>query len=390
MAFIKRQIDGFTHDGRGRDIRWEKNTGGDWLAGFGVRIQPSQAKSFVLQYRAPDGRVRLKKIGSYPPLTLDQARGKAKRWLVGLMDGVDPLKPQHTQMRLKDFTTIYIEEHAKSFRAGSWKEDQRRLAKHVAPALGTRTLTSVERADVDHLHKRIGAKAPYEANRVLGLLRNLFNVAEERGLVPDGHPNPTRRVKMYPERARERYLDEGEVARLWAATSEEDPYVQAWIALGFYTGMRKMETLALRWEDVDLKKDEIHLQRTKSGRPLTLALSEEAIAVFDSIPRQANSPWVFPSSDPSTHRIDFKKPWERVRERAGLKDIRYHDLRRTTGSWLAQEGVPLEVIQKILNHSRPQVTRIYARLSDQQPRDALVKLGKKMGNVLQFPKDRVV
>jgi integrase len=384
MAFTKKKIDGLRYDGRSRDIRWEKASGDDGLPGFGVRIQPGGAKAFVLQYRSPDGRVRLKKIGSYPPMTLSEARDRARKDLVDLIDDIDPLKAQHSDMRLKKFAAIYIEQHAKPFRVGSWKEDQRRLGKHILPSLGSRSLTSIERADLDLVHKKIGRSSPVEANRVLGLMSNLFNVAEQRGFVPDGHPNPTRRIKRYPEQSRERYLDEEEVERLWTASAGEDRYFQAWIALGFLTGMRKMETLELKWADVDLVNREVHLPKTKSARPLTLPLSEEAISIFEGIPRQG-VPWVFPGPNPSTHRMDFKKQWKRVREKAALRDIKYHDLRRTTGSWLAQAGVPLEVIQKILNHSSAEVTRIYARLADKQPKDALDTLGKEMGKVLKFP-----
>ena len=84
------------------------------------------------------------------------------------------------------------------------------------------------------------------------------------------------------------------------------------------------------------------------------------------------------------HRRDIKGQWERVRERAGLEDVRLHDLRRTVGSWLAQQGTPIQVIGQILNHSHPAVTAVYARLADKQSKRAMDVLGAKMGEVLQL------
>ena len=86
-----------------------------------------------------------------------------------------------------------------------------------------------------------------------------------------------------------------------------------------------------------------------------------------------HSPWVFPSPvRPAHHLSDFKKVWQRVRSKAGLEDVNVHDLRRTTGSILAQAGVPLEHISQVLNHSNSEITRVYARLHKDNQRDALV------------------
>ena len=68
---------------------------------------------------------------------------------------------------------------------------------------------------------------------------------------------------------------------------------------------------------------------------------------------------------------DFKKPWHRIRKNAGIEDVTLHDLRRTAGTIMAQNGVALEVICSVLNHTNKEVTRIYAKMGDNQITDAL-------------------
>jgi integrase len=84
-----------------------------------------------------------------------------------------------------------------------------------------------------------------------------------------------------------------------------------------------------------------------------------------------------------SHRADFKTEWEEVRKAAGIPDVTLHDLRRTAGSYMAQAGVPLQVIGDILGHQHPSITKVYARLSDENERDALETLGEKVAGLLR-------
>jgi len=381
VALTKRQIDSFTYAGSGKDIRWD-----DQLSGFGVRIYPSGKKSFVVQYRKPGQRSsRFTTLGQYGVLTLDQARKKARRFLVDVGDGADPLDGRPpTNTTIKQFAKTYVQDYAKRAKK-TWREDERRLEKHIVPTLGSHSLIDVQRPDVARLHQKLGQGTPIEANRVLALVSHLFTKAEEWGYVPAGHPNPARGVQKNKEKARDRWLKESEVRRLMEAVSEElDPYVKAAILLYLLTGLRKNELLAARWVDVDLERQELRLPDTKSGRPHVIHLSPEATHVFRGLPRQQDCPSVFPGRF-DKHRKDIKGQWERVRQKAGLEDVRLHDLRRTVGSWLAQQGTPIQVIGKILNHSHPAVTAVYARLADEQSKQAMNVLGEKMGEVLALP-----
>lgn len=381
MALTKRQIDSFSYSGTGKDIRWDEQ-----LPGFGVRVYPSGKKSFVIQYRMPgQRRSGFKTLGQYGVLTLDQARKKARRLLADILDGADPTHDRPApDTTVKQFGKVYIQDYARVAKK-TWYDDERRLAKHIVPQLGRSILAEVRRPDVARLHQSISRSAPTEANRVLALVSHLFTKAEEWGYVPEGHPNPARGVQKNKEKPRDRWLKEDEVRRLMEAVSEEtDPYVQGAVLLYLLTGLRKIELLALRWPDIDLERMELRLPDTKSGRPHVVHLSAEAAHVFRLLPHQQGSPWVFPGRS-DDHRKDIKGQWERVRKKADLEDVRLHDLRRTVGSWLAQQGTPIQVIGKILNHSHPAVTAVYARLADEQSRQAMDVLGARMGEVLSLP-----
>ena len=229
-----------------------------------------------------------------------------------------------------------------------------------------------------------------EANRCLETVRAAWRWAETGRLLPDGAESSdmfrggkNAPVKRFRERSRDRWLRRTELDRLMTEVrKEEDAYIRAAIPLLLLTGLRKMELLRARWEDVDLDRAEIRLPDTKSGEAQVRLLPSPAVEILRGLPREHSS-WVFPSPvDRTKHRRDFKKPWERIRKAADLEDITLHDLRRTAGSYMAQAGVPLEVIQKVLGQSHPAVTRIYARLASENERDALETLAGELSDVL--------
>jgi integrase len=122
----------------------------------------------------------------------------------------------------------------------------------------------------------------------------------------------------------------------------------------------------MQWKDVNLKRGEWHIKETKNGIPQTVTLSPEVQAILSNKIRNTKPSepmtFVFPGSGKSGHLIEPKKGWKRILERAGIEDLRIHDLRRTLGSWQAKTGASLVTIGKSLNHKNQNTTAIYARL----------------------------
>ena len=382
MALTKRQIDAARYGGDGTS--WDMRPDGT-IPGLALRVYPSGTKSFVLRYRAGGPRVRFVTLGRYGVLTLEQARKKARKLLGQVADGLDPAEEKRRRrvegVTVGAFADRWLEDYAKAHRR-SWPEDARRIETRIKPALGRLPLASVTPGDVAKLHAEIGRTAKVEANRVAQLVRALYNAAAAWGAVPAGHPNPAAvsrspylggnsAVRTFRERSRERYVRPDEMPRLLKAIEqEENAEGRAVLRLLLLTGCRKTEILGARWEDVDLKRGELRLPEAKEGGR-TVRVPLEAVELLKGLPR-GTSPYLFPSrSDPEKPRGDIKRSWARVRERAGLEDVRVHDLRRTVGAWLASAGASELVIGDVLGHSDPTATRVYARIADESARAAL-------------------
>jgi len=144
-------------------------------------------------------------------------------------------------------------------------------------------------------------------------------------------------------------------------------------------GPRRGELLCARWPDVDLAARTWRLPTTKAGRPHLLPLPTPAVTILESLPSRDQADWLFPSpAAASGHLEEPKKAWQRIRDRAQVPDVRVHDLRRTLGSWLAASGYGLPLIGRVLNHTQPATTAVYARLDLEPVRQALEQTAKAM------------
>lgn len=369
MNLTKRYIDSLEYVGENnrRHVVWDNH-----LSGFGIRVYPSGRKAFILSYRV-DGRKRQLTIGNYGALTLKQGQERARRYLVEIVDGKDPLanrKKQAQAKSIKNLCALYLadaEENKKS-----WKDDKRRINNRIIPKWGSLRVTNLSRDDIKSLHTHLKRTKPYEANRMLELLSSMFSFAEQEGIIPENYPNPARKIKKAKEKKRNRWVTSEELPRLAQAISEEQSiYIKAVFWLYLLTGVRKKELLTLEWKNVDLSLKQITLPDTKSNRAHYLPLSEPAMQILRELPVIDNNPYVFTGHKENHHLVNIDKAWRRIRIRAEIKDVRLHDLRRTVGSMLAQAGNDLHLIGKVLNHSDISTTAIYARFAQDQMRTAL-------------------
>lgn len=362
--------------------------GDDEVPGFGALIYASGTKTFALRYRTRSGRQRMMKLGQYGELTVQEARDMARKEKARVLEGEDPRAEREREAAgirtVGDLAGRWLEEHAKTHRK-SWREDERRVERRIGPSLGRLPLEDLTPDRLASWHREIGRDSPVEANRCLETLRAAWKWADRHELIPEGLRDPTGRVRRFRERSRDRWLRRHELERLMEATrKEDDPHAGAAIPLLLLTGLRKGELLSARWEDVDLERGEIQLPETKSGEARVRLLPSPAVQILRDLPRYVESPFVFPSpTDPRrTHRKDIKPQWQRIRKAAGLEDVTLHDLRRTAGSFMAQAGVPLQVIQHVLGHAHPGVTKLYARLASDNERNALETLAGELRGVL--------
>lgn len=389
MRLTKRAVDAAKYTGGALGSGWTRCVvWDDDLHGFGVRVYPSGRRVFVLSYRS-GGRKRLATVGAYGPLTVEEARKKAASLLHDIGEGADPVAERREYRRavtMTEFAAQYLEQHARpKKRPASIAADERLLRLYVLPRWGTRKVTEIERADVARLHHDLRS-TPIQANRVLALLSKMFNLAEAWSLRPD-HSNPVRHVERYAERAKERYLSPAELTALGDALRSaeqdgtEDPAAILAIRLLALTGARRNEILTLPWSGVDLDRAELVLGESKTG-PKRIPLPALAVALLRAAPRVQGNPYVVPGHRAGSHFVGLQSPWERIRERAGLADVRLHDLRHTHAATGVSAGLTLPLVGKLLGHTQAVTTQRYAHLRDDPVRAAAELVGGEIANAL--------
>ena len=340
------------------------------LKGFGCKITPKGKRVYFAYYRTPDGQQRRPKIGDHDPMSCEEAREIARQWLVNARTGSDvsaKRKADREAPTMADLAERYLTEHAETKkRPRSVASDRTLLRLHILPALGRMKVATVTRADVTRLHYAM-RQTPGAANRALALLSKMFNLSEKWGLRPDGS-NSCRHVEKYAERKIERFLSPKEFARLGDVLAEAErtqtelPSAIAAVRLLAFTGCRLSEVLTLRWDWVDWERGCLRLPDSKTGQK-TLYLGAPALDVLSRIERQPDNPFVITGRNPNTHLVNLRKPWHRVRKKAGLDGVRIHDLRHSFASFGAGAGLSLPMIGKLLGHTQAQTTARYAHLA---------------------------
>ncbi len=367
------------------------------LTGFGVRVYASGSKHYVVQTRGADGPRRVT-VGRHGVISADQARRRAALMIARIKAGQDPMaEPMALELEggptVAEIAARYLDEHV-AVRCKPRTAEMYRLTigKYILPALGGTPLAKVGREDVTDLHYTL-REVPTMANRVVDSLSRLFSMAEAWGEVPEGR-NPCRTVVRYMERKRERFLTEEEFRRLGRVLAEAETegrvsaYAVAAIRLLILTGCRRNEILTLQWKDVDLDARELNLKDTKTGARL-VPLSEAAVRVLATMQRVSGSPWVIPGKKPGTHMKNVNDPWEIVRKRAELEDVRLHDLRHSFASRALALGESLPVIGKLLGHSQVETTARYAHLTRDSVRESAARISASIGADLAWDKVRV-
>ena len=350
------------------------------LPGFGIRVYASGRMIYVVQCRGPAG-IRRVSLGEHGDLTADQARRRARAAIARIKRGEDPIpgREQAAAPTVADLAQRYMEAHAAvNCNAHTRKSYRSALDNHILPALGSKPVTEVRRSDAEALHYAL-RDTPRQANRVLMVLSKMFSLGEDWGLAQAGG-NPCRFVVRYREGMRKRFLTEDEYRRVGQALCElesESPMrarAAAALRLLMLTGCRLTEILTLRWDDIDRKTGEIRLRDAKTGARMVV-LTPAALRVLTEMRPILRSPWVFTGAARDTHLASLSKPWLRVRARAGIGDVRIHDLRHSYASRALALGEGLTMIGRLLGHTDVGSTARYAHLARDAERVAVARVG---------------
>ena len=397
------------------------------LGGFGVRITANGSRSFVLDYANAHGQHRRHTIGKWPEFTAEGARVEAEELRAQIRKGGDPVEDRREQRekvltapKVKDLGDRYYNEYVLVMN----REDQHRnvrdiLNKIIYPRWEKKKADGLTTADVRALHQSM-KKTKYRANRVLSTISKMCTWGMEKGLCSQ---NPAKGVKKYNEDKRATWLDADQMERLDGAITDYGAESAELIRLLLLTGFRQREWMRARKPDFDMRhaiwtKPSHSVKENKTEQvPLGAATMTVLRRVMASAP---NCEWLFPGKKQvgkdgkpamQKYRTTIRRPWEQVLRTAGLAEerpviskntgcpvvskrtgepmkayrmkCRLHDLRHTYISWLADRGVPLAKIGKLVGHQRPETTDRYNHIADKALREATDMFGDMLTQRVQ-------
>lgn len=366
----------------------------DQIRGFIVRVNTDGTKTAMLRYRR-DGRNRALKLGVLGgEFTMHEARRKAST-ARGIVDaGGDPAREREARRAAPTFAVVaerYMAEIARPYRKASTAKGYDSLLRgHLLPALGHMKIGEIEREDMQRVHQRIGEKAPGAANRALALVSVIMTNAEHWGY-RSTRSNPCHRLAKFPERKMERFLEAEERARLDAVLAEGEAYplghpkhIGAATVLAarllLMTGARLGEIVGLRWSMVDIERSCLRLPDSKTGAK-SIPISPQTAAVLAKL-AEAMPPgdaFVCPGKREGMPLQNFRRSWISIRKRAGLADVRIHDIRHSAATDMLAAGMSLPEVALVLGHKSTQTTARYGHWADRTRRD----VGRRMGDAIE-------
>jgi integrase len=287
----------------------------------------------------------------------------------------------------REFADEFLKTHATQKK--SYARDEGALEHHLTPFFGSYRLNEIRAQVIEkYKNKRMEQydgrqKEVAESrrtisgstiNRELALLKTMLNKALEWEPL-EVSPVNWRRVKKFPENGRERFLTPGEKTRLFEKAGTASPYLKNFLILALNTGMRKGEILGLRWRDINLADGEIIIEqaRRKNKRALRMPINRVVIEVLNSMPRELE--YVFYNPETKKPVQDVRTAFESACQKAGIKDLRIHDLRHTFATTLSARGTNLPAISHLLGHSSISMTAKYITQVSESMRKAVDALG---------------
>ncbi|WCL54400.1 tyrosine-type recombinase/integrase [Gimibacter soli] len=375
----------------------------DEVKGFGVRVWPSEKRTFFFQYR-PRGFRQIKKItlGHHGKVTAEEARRQAKTYAGQVSAGGDPAadiamkqKEKAQQVLLADFCDRYLEAADKGLilgRSGKPKKestlkiDRGRVAQHIKPLLGKISVKDISQADISKFIKDVTVGKTAKdvesgnlrgrtvvkggagtATRTVGLLGSIMSYAVSEGLIAY---NPVTGVKKPAYVKRTTRLTKKEYLKLGNGLEksewEGDTY-QAILAVRLFalTGCRKAEIINLKWDEVDFTNRCLRLGDSKTGESVR-PLGKLAIDLLKNAPRSNECDFVLPGARQKTKPFGgMARAWKRILKRSELTGFTIHTLRHSYASMAGDLGYSEITIGALIGHAAGSVTSRYVHHLDE-------------------------
>jgi integrase len=351
----------------------------DKVKGLHVRAT-GKSRTFYFWFRTRTGIQRRPKVGTWPDMTIDEARKIARGWGLDVAAGKDPVamwRQERGAPTIADLYDLYMERHA--VRKKTADEDKRIWEKYILRRMGARKVADIVRLDIEILHGTYRGR-PYQGNRILSLLSKAFSLAEAWDMRP-ANSNPCHGINRYREAKRRRYLGGAEVSALCGGLlryQTERPQAAAFLLLLLFTGARPSEIAAARWDQLKGNRIELDTHKTdQTGAPRVIFLPPPAVDAIAALPRTTGTICGIQSP---------RALWRQLLKDTGLAGIRIYDLRHTFASAALGGDLTLAQIGELLGHRSTQTTARYAHLMEDR---GVEQATKAAGVLTAMMKERV-
>ena len=361
------------------------------IKGFGCQILKGGKKTYSFYYHSPLTRKKAYiKIGCHGNITVDFARNKAKSLSASVASGIDPRQEKKEKLieerkfvLFGDFFNVFKEKYiVVEYKGRGAYNNMGYAERHILPWFAQKHLEKISARDIREFLDSL-SHISTTANRCFALLSMAFRKAEDwEYLAPKS--NPCTGVRKYKENRKQRFLTDLELVKLERALAQQEKerpssrcIVNA-IRLLLYTGCRAGEVLNLKWENIHLKDRYIYLGDTKTGESAR-PLNQKAIDLLTSLTPKAENPYVFEGKVPGKPLVQINAAWRKILKRAGIKDLRIHDLRHSFASFALKQGVDLYTVSKLLGHKNIATTTRYAHLELEHLKEATNKVAGVFG-----------
>lgn len=372
------------------------------VKGLLLRVTKAGSKYFYYSYWH-GGKSKRYKIGSYPNISLSDARDKAREVAAQVNAGVDPQavkrkrKQQADPQTFKGVAEEFKDKYLPTLRQSTRTEYKRIIDKELVPAFGKYPIKEISRHQIISFldKKAIKDNSPTMANRIRARLSTIYSFAIERGLA-EANPVSAISKRSEGETRRERYYNEDEIKELWSFFEKQIQPTQSVLKMLLICGQRKGETSRMKWEDIRGDVWTIPAEDAKGKRPHDVPLSDMALEIIKKMkPRTGKGRYVFASPKKDDKPVEWlKRAVKNIKDDSEVKDFRPHDLRRTVATYMAKLGTDRTVLGKILNHKGlagdGQVTAIYDRHSYMsQKRQAMNRWSGHLQKILSGKKAKI-
>ena len=338
------------------------------LKGFGVRVRSSGTRRYFVQSQHEEIRT-WRMLGDASGMSLEEARCRARSVLASLHNGDKIIVATNEETRFEVVAEKLFESCERHWKDSTRKVNRSYFRNQILPWFRGMQIAGITKRNVKQWFTSLHA-TPFAADRAAPVLSVLMHRAELHGYRPEGS-NPCVGIRRYRRRGRERFLSPEEMQRLGAVLGRHEntrPLEIAAIRILLLTGCRRNEILSLKWSDY--REGRLYLRDSKTG-PRTVWLSSPVRGILDGLPRRGA--WIFPAR----RRRSFFNPemihyyWQKVRDEAGLGDVRLHDLRHSYASVALLNGATVPTIAKLLGHNDTATTLKYTHLNHAAIREAV-------------------